>query len=203
MLNVALTGNVAAGKTAVSKLLSEWGATVLDADAIVRELQRPGTPVFQQIVARFGPGVVAPDGRLDRAALRARILADPSERQALERIVHPAVQAERSRLLEHLPRSADDIIVSEIPLLFEAADPAGFDAVVLVDAPEALRVDRLVRERGLAPLEAAALLRLQLPAGPKRQRADFSIDNDASRDLLRERTWAVWRKLRSLARNRA
>lgn len=203
MLNVALTGNVAAGKSAVARLFADWGAAVLDADAIVRRLQRPGTPVFDAIVARFGREVVATDGQLDRAALRSRILGDPTERQALEQIVHPAVQAERRRLLGQRPGSLDGIIVSEIPLLFEAADPAGFDAVVLVDAPEALRVDRLVRERGFSPPEAAALLRLQLPAGPKRLRADFIIDNDASREVLRERAWSLWRKLLSLARNRA
>ena len=203
MLNVALTGNIAAGKSAVAQLFQDWGARLLDADAIVRALQEPGTPVFQSIVARFGPEVVSPDGRLNRSALRARIVADPVERQALEQIVHPAVQAERRRRLQQSPGDPDQIVVSDIPLLFESSDPAGFDAVVLVDAPESLRRDRLMGERGLARGEAEALLRLQLPAAPKRLRSDFVIDNDQSRDTLRERAWQVWRKLRSRARNRA
>jgi len=203
MLNVALTGNIASGKTAVGKLFSDWGSTLLDADAIVHELQRPGTPVFRAITAHFGPAVVAPDGSLDRAALRSRILADPAERQALEQIVHPAVQAERRRLLESAKPSPSAIVVSDIPLLFEAADPDAFDAVVLVDAPEALRRERLQRERGLTLAEADALLTLQQPVGPKRARAHFIIDNDGTRDTLRQRTWAVWRKLISLARQRA
>ena len=159
MLHVALTGNIAAGKSAVGRLFADWGALVLDADAIVRELQQPGTPVYQQIVSKFGSEVVAGDGSLDRAALRNRILADPAAKQALETIVHPAVQAERARLLSQAGAGAE-IVVSEIPLLFEAADPAGFDAVVLVDAPEPLRYERLVHSRPLSPHEAAGLLKL-------------------------------------------
>jgi dephospho-CoA kinase len=197
-MHVALTGNIAAGKSAVASLFRDWGATVLDADELVRALQEPGTPVFKAIVARFGPQIVGPDGSLDRAALRSRILADATERLALEQIVHPAVRAERSRLLAQ--QTSSRIIVSDIPLLFEAANPADFDAVVLVDAPEQVRRERLLRERGLSAAEAGALLGLQLPTGPKRLRADFVIDNDGTRDSLRERAWQVWRKLISLAR---
>ena len=189
MLHVALTGNIAAGKSAVARLLADWGATVIDADEIVRELQRPGTPVFHAIVERFGPGILTPEGRLDRAALEA--------------IVHPAVLAERERLLEACRNGSSGIVVCDIPLLFEVMDPAGFDAVVLVDAPDQLRIERLTRERGLTAQEAQSLLGLQLPAGPKRLEADFVIDNDRSRDELRNRTWTVWRKLVSQARARA
>ena len=201
--HVALTGNIAAGKSAVARLLADWGATVIDADEIVRELQRPGTPVFHAIVERFGPGILAPEGRLDRAALRARILASREDRAALEAIVHPAVLAERERLLEACRNGSSGIVVCDIPLLFEVMDPAGFDAVVLVDAPDQLRIERLTRERGLTAQEAQSLLGLQLPAGPKRLEADFVIDNDRSRDELRNRTWTVWRKLVSQARARA
>jgi len=203
MLTAALTGNIAAGKSAVARLFADWGARVLDADAIVRELQQPGRPVFAAIVERFGAGVLAADGGLDREALRTRILADPAAKAALEAIVHPAVRAERARLLASGDGGPHSIVVSEIPLLFEAADPAEFDVVVLVDAPEALRLARLQQERGLSRSEAEALLRLQLPAGPKRERSTFVIDNDASRETLRDRAWRVWRKLVSRARERA
>jgi dephospho-CoA kinase len=203
MLSTALTGNIAAGKSAVAALFADWGATIIDADAIVRELEVPGTPVFDAIAARFGSAVLAPDGSLDRAALRGRILADAGERRALEAIVHPAVEAERRRRLRAAPAGRDSIVVSDIPLLFEAMDPAVFDAVVLVDAPEAVRRERLVRLRRVAPAEAAALLAGQLPAAPKRERADFVIDNDGSVERLRDRAWEVWRKLRSRARARA
>ena len=177
--HVALTGNVAAGKSAVADLLRDWGATVIDADAIVRALQQPGTAVFDAIVARFGPAIVAKDGTLDRAALRARVLDDPAQRRSLEAIVHPAVEAERRRLLAEARGPADAIVVSDIPLLFEVMDPEGFDAVVLVDAPESLRLERLRRLRA---------------------RADFVIDNDSTREALRDRTWLAWRQLRSRAR---
>ena len=208
MLQVALTGNVASGKSTVAALFEDWGATVLDADATVRRLQQPGTPVFAAIVARFGPGILAQDGTLNRAGLRARILADPAERQALEAIVHPAVRAERRRLLESTPDGAAGggpgaIVVSDIPLLFEAADPGEFDAVVLVDAPEPQRIARLIQDRGLSREEAQALVQLQLPADQKRLRSDCVIDNDQSREVLRDRAWLAWRKLISLARNRA
>ena len=201
MLNVALTGNIAAGKSSVAALWRDWGAAVSDADAIVRDLQRPGAPIFQAIVGRFGPAVVGADGALDRAALRARILARPEERKLLEGIVHPAVEAERLRVLS--AASTGSIVVNDIPLLFEAMDPSRFDAVVVVDAPEPLRLSRLTGQRGLKPAEAAALIRAQMSAARKRERADFVIENDATRDALRERAWLVWRKLLSRAGARA
>lgn len=201
--HVALTGNIAAGKSAVTGLFKDWGATVIDADSIVRALQQPGTPVFEAIVARFGPGVLTAQGTLDRAALRGRILASQQERTDLEGIVHPAVLTERARLLEACRKGSCGIVVSDIPLLFEVMDPAGFDAVVLVDAPESLRLERLTRERGLTIEEARSLLGLQLPTGPKRSQSDFVIENDHSRETLRDRTWLVWRKLMSLAHARA
>lgn len=201
-LHVALTGNIAAGKSAVTRLFRDWGATIIDADEIVRQLQRPGTAVFQNIVARFGPEVVATDGSLDRPALRARILENPEEKRALEAIVHPAVQAERERLIAGSRNGCSGVIVSDIPLLFEVMDPAGFDAVILVDAPEALRLERLTRERGISEPEARALLGLQLPASAKRPESDFVIENDGTREALRDRTWVVWRKLVSEARKR-
>ena len=200
--HVALTGNIAAGKSSVTGMFRDWGATIIDADEIVRELQQTGTPVYHSIVERFGPSILAPDERIDRAALRTRILASPEDRAALESIVHPAVLAERERLIASGRRGASGIIVSDIPLLFEVMDPAGFDAVVLVDAPEATRMERLLRERGIGESEARALLTLQLPAGPKRAESDFVIDNDGSREALRDRSWSVWRKLVSRARTR-
>ena len=200
LLNVALTGNIAAGKTAVALLFRDWGATVIDADAIVRRLQRPGTAIFRAIVDHFGPAALGPDGSLDRPALRARILADPAEKRALEAIVHPAVEAERQRLMRRAAAGRDGIVINDIPLLFEAMDPARFDAIVLVDAPEPLRMERLIQQRGVPAGDAARLIAAQLPAGAKRARSHFIIDNDGSRELLRDRAWLVWRKLLSRAR---
>lgn len=195
MLHVALTGNAASGKSAVAGHFREWGATVLDADAIVRELQRPGTPVFDAIVTRFGPGIVAGDGTLDRSALRGLILRNPDARRALEAIVHPAVEAERQRLLLAARGPADSIVVSEIPLLFEAADPTGFDAVVLVDAPVDVRRRRLLQGRDLSPNEADRMLAAQLPTDTKRDRSDYVIDNIADLAALERGAQAVWQSL--------
>lgn len=203
MLHAGLTGNIAAGKSSVAALFRDWGATIIDADAIVRRLQRPGTAVFQAIVDRFGPGALAANGALDRPALRSRILADPAEKRALEAIVHPAVEAERQRLLRHAGAAPDRIVISDIPLLFERMDPSKFDAVILVDAPESLRLARLTQQRGIHAPEAAALIAAQLPSLDKRARAGFIIDNDGTHDQLRERAWHVYRKLISRARARA
>ena len=192
MTHIGLTGNVAAGKSAVAALFRRWGATVIDADEIVRELQAPGTPVLAAIVGRFGPSVLLADGSLDRARLRSLILDDAAARRDLESIVHPAVLSRRLALLDDARRRGDPVVVSDIPLLFETTDPAEFGAVVLVDAPPAIRRRRLVDLRGLSPAEADRLIAAQEPAGPKRKRARFVIDNDADATTLEQRARAVW-----------
>jgi dephospho-CoA kinase len=195
MLNVALTGNIAAGKSAVAELFRRWGATVLDADAIVREVQAPGGPVMGWIAERFGAGVVRPDGSLDRPALRRIVMADAEAREALERIVHPTVYARRAELAAEAEARGDRIVISDIPLLFESGDAGTFDAVVLVDAPEAVRQRRLVEHRGLSEVEAQEMIRAQLPASTKRSRSHFVIDNDGDLAALERAASEVWRAL--------
>ena len=202
MLSVALTGNIASGKSTVAGLFAGWGATVIDADQIVHELQRPGTDVFRAIVARFGDRMIAADGTLDRAALRARVFGDPSELAALNAIVHPAVAVERDRRAAIARAEHTPILVSDIPLLFEVGDPDRFDAVVLVDAPRALRKHRLMRSRSLTDDAASAMIDAQAPSESKRNRSTFVIDNDGDRDLLGQRARAVWIALEKLARRR-
>ena len=192
MLNVALTGNVAAGKSAVADLFRRWGATVLDADAIVRELQAPGAPLLRRIEERFGGDVLRPDGSLDRAALRRLMLADPESRVALEAMVHPAVYARLAELAAEAGARGDRIVVSDIPLLFETAASGAFDTVVLVDAPEAVRLRRLVEHRGLDEAEARGLIRAQLPAAGKRARSEYLIDNDGDLARLEREARRVW-----------
>jgi dephospho-CoA kinase len=195
MLNVALTGNIAAGKSAVAELFRRWGATVLDADAIVREVQAPGGPVLRAIAHRFGTAVIRPDGALDRAALRRLVMADPAHREALERIVHPAVYARRAELAAEAAGRGDRVVVSDIPLLFETGAEGGFDAVVLVDAPEPVRLQRLVEQRGLDQSEAASMIRAQMPAAEKRARSDFVIENDRDLGALERAAAEVWNAL--------
>jgi len=195
MLNVALTGNIAAGKSAVAALFRQWGATVLDADEIVREVQAPGSPVLQRIAERFGPSVLRPDGSLDRPGLRRVVLSEPDALAALNRIVHPAVQVRRTELMAEAAARGDRLVVSDIPLLFEAANPNEFDVIVLVDAPEALRLERIVERRGLARSEALKMIRAQMPAAEKRARSDFVIENDGDLAALERSAAAVWRAL--------
>jgi dephospho-CoA kinase len=189
---VALTGNVAAGKSTVAALFRQWGAAVLDADQVVRELQRPGTPVYHRIVERFGPDIVDTHGELDRPALRRLILADAAARADLNAIVHPAVRAQREGLVAAARAGGARIVVADIPLLFEASDPAEYDAVVLVDAPTPLRRQRLVTMRGLPPEDADRLIAAQMPSEGKRRRSDFVIDNDGDRTQLERRARDVW-----------
>lgn len=199
MLNVALTGNVAAGKSTVARLFQEWGATLVDSDVIVRELQRPGTEVFDRIVRTFGPEVIQDDGTLDRAALRHRVMNDTTARASLNAIVHPEVLARRQELESSARARGVAILVSDIPLLFEAADPAAFDAIVLVDAPQPTRKERLIDARRLDLQEADRLLAAQDPTESKRDRSDFVIDNDGSLADLERSAQAVWQALTARA----
>ncbi|HEX9579880.1 MAG TPA: dephospho-CoA kinase [Gemmatimonadales bacterium] len=198
MLNVALTGNVASGKSTVAAWFAEWGATVIDADQLVREVQQPGSPVLRAIVERFGTQILLPSGELDRAALRRLVFADPSARDALNAIVHPAVRARRDGLAQQAAARGDRILIHDIPLLFEAADPAAFDLVVLVDAPEDVRRRRLVDQRGLTTQEADAMLRAQMPSGQKRRHSDMVLDNTGSLAQLRAAAEQAWGKIRLL-----
>lgn len=195
MLSVALTGNIAAGKSTVAGLFQRWGATVIDADELVREVQAPGQPVLERIAARFGSQVLAKDGSLDRPALRARVLADPEALAELNRIVHPEVRRRRLELLAEARARGDRIVVSDIPLLFEADEPAAFDAVVLVDAPESVRRARLIASRGLEAREADRMIAAQQSPAAKRSRSDYVIDNDADVASLERKAAEVWQAL--------
>ena len=199
MLSVALTGNVGAGKTTVAELFKRWGATVIEADRLVRDAQAPGQPVLAKIVSRFGKELLQPDGTLDRAALRARVLADARALADLNRIVHPEVQRRRQALLAEARARGDRIVVSDIPLLFESADPAEFYAIVLVDAPEAVRRARLLATRRLPPEEAERLMAVQLSSTPKRAQSDYVIENDGDLAALERAASAVWDALLSRA----
>ena len=196
MLNVALTGNIAAGKSTVVELFRRWGATVIDADVLTREAQAPGTEVLAAIAQRFGTDVLAADGSLDRAALRAKVMGDDAALSALNGIVHPAVRRRRDELQRAAAARGDALLVNDIPLLFEALDPAAFDRVVLVDAPLAVRRTRLRMLRGLSNEEADRMLAAQMPAERKRPRSHHVIENDGTIAELEPRARAVFDALR-------
>ncbi|MGH7631188.1 MAG: dephospho-CoA kinase [Gemmatimonadales bacterium] len=195
MQSIALTGNIAAGKSTVAELFRRWGATIIDADQLVREAQRRGTPVLAAIAERFGADIIRSDGELDRAALRARVMHERAELAALNAIVHPEVRRRAAAHIEAARRAGAGIVVSDIPLLFETDDPARFDAVVLVDAPPALRRERLMRHRSLSAQEADGMMAAQDPAEEKRARSDYVIDNDGTIEDLERRARQVWEQL--------
>jgi len=203
VLNVALTGNIAAGKSTVVDWFRRWGATVIDADILAREAQAPGSDVLTTIVRRFGSGVLAKDGSLDRAALRAKVMGDDDALSALNAIVHPAVQSQREQLLEAARQRGDALVVNDIPLLFEVLDPKQFDAIIVVDAPVALRRTRLRTKRGLSNEEADRMIAAQMDAERKRALAQYVIENDGSLDALEAHAHDAFVELRRRAAGKA
>lgn len=198
MRHFGLTGNIASGKSAVASLLAGLGATVIDADVLAREAVAPGTDGYARVVAHFGPEIVNADGTIDRAALRKRVFSDPLERDRLNAIVHPAVGRLRDARLAESRARGDEIVVSDIPLLFEVGLEHAFDGVVLVDAPPALRLARLMRDRGLSEADAQAMIDAQWPSERKRAGATWVIDNDGSREQLAVRVAELWRAIQSM-----
>ncbi len=180
MLVIGLTGNIAAGKSSVARHFAAWGATLVDADLLAREAVAPRTSALRAIVARWGSTVLAADGSLDRGALRRIVFGDATERAALDAIVHPEVARLRAEAVAAAAARGDRLVVCDIPLLFESGLTGTVDAVVLVDAPRDQRLARLVRDRQLAPDEAAAMMDAQWPSERKRSRADWVIDNDGT-----------------------
>ena len=199
MLTVALTGNIASGKSEVAKVWRGLGAHLVDADELSRRAVEPGTPGLRAIVERWGPEMLAPDGTLDRAALRDIVFRDSKAREELETIVHPRVRTLRDEAFAAARAEGAPLIVADIPLLFETGLEAEFDVVVLVDAPESVRRARLVDLRGIDADEAARMIAAQMPAEEKRSRAGIVIENTGTLEDLRVRATAVWRGLQARA----
>lgn len=200
MLTVGLTGNIASGKSTVARVWRALGATVVEADVLARRAVAPGTPALGALVERWGERILLPDGTLDRPTVRDLVFRDPSERAWLESVVHPEVKRLRGEAYEHARAAGASIVVADIPLLFEVGMQDEFDVVVLVDAPEETRLERLVRDRGLAPEEARRMIDSQMPAGRKRAMADLVVDNDGSRAELETTARGVWAELSRRAR---
>lgn len=195
---IGLTGNIAAGKSAVADRLRAHGLTVIDADALAREVVAPRTPALEAIVARWGARVLRADGTLDRAVLRSIVFADPAERTALEAITHPAIERLRSVRVAEAAARGETLVILDIPLLFEAGLTKSVDQILLVDAPVAVRRERLVRARGLSAAEADAMIAAQWPAEEKRPRADWIIENAGSLEALEHQVDALIPALRAI-----
>jgi len=195
MLLVGLTGNIGSGKSTVAQMFSERGATIIDSDVLARRAVEVGTAAYGKIVARWGTAVVGPDGHLDRAALRRIVFADHAELEELNQIVHPEVERLRLRLIEQARARDEQIVICDVPLLFERHMTDRFDRIVLVDASRAVRLERLVKDRELRSTEAMDMIAAQMPAELKRARADYIIENDGTFAQLERRVQDVWSSL--------
>lgn len=197
MLVIGLTGGIGSGKSTVSALLAERGAVVVDADAIVHELQAPGTPVFAAMVERFGPDVVAADGTLDRAAVADVAFADPQALADLNAIVHPAVGAEIAERMARLAET-DEVVVLDVPLLVESRGAYPVAGLLVVDVDPEVAVERLVAHRGMREEDVRARMARQASRADRLARADRVIDNSGTPDDLRDQVAGAWRWIEGL-----
>ncbi|MFJ8663031.1 dephospho-CoA kinase [Streptomyces sp. NPDC093795] len=193
MLKVGLTGGIGAGKSEVSRLLVSYGAVLIDADRIAREVVEPGTPGLAAVVEAFGDGVLTAEGTLDRPKLGSIVFADADRLAALNAIVHPLVGA-RSAELESRAGTGD-VVVHDVPLLTENGLAPLYDLVVVVDASPETQLDRLVRFRGMAESEATARMAAQATRAQRLAVADLVIDNDGPLDALEPQVRKVWDEL--------
>ncbi|MCX5383087.1 dephospho-CoA kinase [Streptomyces sp. NBC_00083] len=193
MLKVGLTGGIGAGKSEVSRLLVSYGAVLIDADRIAREVVEPGTPGLAAVVEAFGPAVLAADGTLDRPRLGGIVFSDPEKLATLNKIVHPLVGA-RSAALESAA-GPDSVVIHDVPLLTENGLAALYDLVVVVDATPETQLDRLVRLRGMTPDEARARMAAQADRTQRLAVADLVIDNDGPLAALEPQVRKVWAEL--------
>lgn len=189
---IALTGGIASGKSTIARRLASHGAVVIDADQTVRDLQRPGEPVFDEIVREFGDGVVAADGALDRAALGSIVFGDAERLAALNAIVHPAVRAETERRFRE---AGDRVVVYDVPLLAEARGAREWDLIVVAHAPAEMRAERMMTERGMSREDAAARIAHQASDEERLAMADVVIDTSGTIEHTLEQADALWERI--------
>lgn len=192
---IGLTGNIASGKSSVADMLAARGAAIIDADVLARQAVMKGSPALEAIVEKWGNEILDAEGNLDRAALRHRVFEDQSELDALNAIVHPEVTRLRAAEIAAARARGERVVVCVIPLLFERHLADQFDAIVLVDAPRSVRLERIVRDRKIEEAEAMKMIASQMPADLKRARADYVIENAGTREELEDEVDRVWRAI--------
>ncbi|MCC3291089.1 MULTISPECIES: dephospho-CoA kinase [unclassified Arthrobacter] len=190
MLKVGLTGGIAAGKSLVARTLVRCGAVLVDADALAREVVEPGTEGLAAVVEAFGPQILAADGSLDRPALAAVVFGDEERRTVLNGIIHPLVRARAAQLAAEAP--PDGILVQDIPLLVETGQAGNFDFVVVVEAPEDVRLQRMVQDRGMDPEAARARITAQATPEQRAEAADVVLHNTGTPEELVTAVRDLW-----------
>lgn len=201
MVRLGLTGGIGSGKSFVAQLLKDRGALLIDADAISRDLMKPGEQTLADVISTFGPQLLTEDGELNRAALASIVFNDAAARQQLNAIVHPAVRARSQEIAE---RAAADpnfsgIIVEDIPLLTETGQASTFDGVIVVETAEEVRLHRLVHQRGMQETDAQARIRAQATDAERRAIATWVVDNSGSRSETEEQIEKIWAEIQKLA----
>jgi dephospho-CoA kinase len=200
MLKVALTGNIASGKSAVARIWAESGVAVVRADDIAREVVSLGTPGLQAVTEEFGRAILLEDGTLDRDGLRILVFQDPEARRRLEEILHPLIRVHRGEWIRAQEEGGTHLAVAEIPLLFEKDLQGDFDLNVLVVAPREERLRRIVFDRGIEEGEALRIMAAQIPSREKIARADYVLENGDTLEDLEIRSLALLDLLRARAR---
>jgi dephospho-CoA kinase len=191
LFRVGLTGNIASGKSSVVRVWRSLGAHVIDADILARAAMAPGTPGEQRVLDTFGT--------VDRAQLREIVFRDAAQRARLEQIIHPEVARLRAEHERKIEDAGADIVVNDIPLLFEAGLTGDVDMIVLVDAPRAERIRRIIESRAISPAEAERMVDAQMPAEEKRKGATIVIDNSGSMTELEHQAKEAWRQIQARA----
>jgi dephospho-CoA kinase len=192
---IGLTGNIASGKSAVAEMLSRRGAAIIDSDLLARDAVSKGSAALDSIVAKWGTAVLDDEGNLDRAALRHIVFEHQPELDALNEIIHPEVSRLREAQVAEARSRGERVVVCVIPLLFERHLADEFDSIILVDAPRAVRLERIVRDRKIDEAEAMKMIASQMPADLKRARADFVIENAESLQELEAQVDRVWHSI--------
>lgn len=194
MTMIGLTGGIASGKSTAAQRLVEHGAVLIDADAVVRELQAPGGAAIAPMLEAFGPEILQADGSLDRPALGQHVFADPAARQRLNAIIHPLVRERSEQLVEQAraQRGPEAVIVRDIPLLVETGHAGQMDLVLVIEAPRAQRIRRMVQDRGMSAEDAAARIDAQASDEQRRAVADDVLVNDGTREQLLTQVDAWW-----------
>ena len=196
MLAIGLTGGIGSGKSAVADLLVGRGAKLIDADQVARDVVTPGAAAYQPLIDRFGPGIVAGDGTIDRPALAAVAFADDAARADLNAITHPAIGAAMIEALESFA-ATDDVVVLAIPLLTaQHRETMKLDKVVVVDCPTDVALERLLAQRGMDRADAEARIRAQISREERAQNADYVLDNSGDRAALEAEVDGLWKWLR-------